>query len=106
MAEIYPLGENRIFYRTSTVPPPDKIEVDLLDPELNNDRIELTSVVDSKGLDISGLYYFEANFSKEGTYIAIFYENGSDIPRASQAFSTRRIPAEGEFKYKGLNVIG
>ena len=105
MAEIYPLGKNRIFYRTRTLPVPGIVTVNIIDPNLNNDIS--TELI---GVDIvSGLFYFEATFSMEGTYVAIFYEDGKE--KTAQAFSTRKLPAvvEGRDRFRsspGDNVIG
>lgn len=104
MAEIYPLGKNRIFYRTRTLPVPGVVIVNLIDPNLKNDiSIELIGVE-----IVSGLFYFEAIFSLEGTYIAIFYEDGKE--KIAQSFSTRKLPAVveeiGRFRsFRGNNVI-
>lgn len=108
MAEIYPLGQNRIFYRTSPLSNPVEVTADLLDPDLNNHvHIVLEKVVDLDESIIPGLYYFEPFFSLEGTYIAIFYEDG--VEKTSQAFSTRKIPTVSEgggFRsFRGENVI-
>lgn len=113
MAEIYPLGENTIFYRTATNPEPEEVTADLLDPDLNNHvSIELTKVRDSDGYIVPGLYSFKPIFSKEGTYVAVFYEGIGEDKKftISQSYSTRKIPAEGEFRIRrsslGPNVIG
>lgn len=100
MAEIYPLGENRIFYRTNSKEQPDEVRADLLDPDLNNHvHLPLKKVVDVDGNVIPKLYYFNPFFSTEGTYIAIFcerIEEGEWIEKATQAFSTRRLPTISE----------
>lgn len=116
MAAIYPLGQNRIFYRSSFkvgISPPFQVIVELIednpDPELIGvTEIELTNV----GPKVPGLFYFEAFFSEEGTYMAIFYEVQDEgdlrIEKATQSFSTRRIPATtiGGFRPSlGDNVI-
>jgi len=82
------------------------VEVDLLDPSFkNNVKRPLTKVKDSEQHVILGLYSFLATFLKEGTYIAVFYEDGDE--KTSQAFSTRRLPTDsGGFRsFLGDNVI-
>jgi len=110
VAEIYPLGKNRLFYKTSSKYLPDEVTADLIDSELN----KLTNLLLKSVENVPGLYYFEPFFSKEGTYIVIYYEwrIGDPAPteKTSQGFSTRRIPAEVEVKIRkgdrGPNVIG
>jgi len=104
MAEIYPLGKNRLFYKSASNINTGKLTVHLVDPDLIYTEVAIELI---KVEGVLGLYYFEATFSKEGTYIAIFYEDGRE--KISQAFSTRRIPAEGVLRIvraKGPNVIG
>lgn len=103
MAEIYPLGKNRIFYRPQGFVEGLTVTVDMIDPDLqDDDGVELTEFR-------AGLYYFDYYFSIEGTYIGIFYEDGKK--RTSQAFSTRKLPArvdvtEGGFRpFLGDNVV-
>jgi len=103
MAEIYPLGKNRIFYRPQGFIVGLLLTVDMINPRLkldnqnsNNDKLELIEFGD-------GLYYFDYLFSLEGTYIGTFYENG--VKKTSQAFSTKRIPAFSE-PFRGPQVIG
>lgn len=115
MAEIYPLGLNRIFYRVSpTSNPPEKITVDLI--EDNPDAALIRLLLNNKELievgAIQGLYYFDADFPEAGTYIAVFYEwRGEDkIEKASKAFSTRKLPVRDVTvtgsRFLGENVIG
>ena len=106
MAEIYPLGKNRLFYKTSSKSLPDEVTADLIDSELN----KLPNLLLKSVENVPGLYYFEPFFSKEGTYIVIYYEwrIGDPTPteKTSQGFSTRRIPAESRPRpYPGDNVI-
>lgn len=98
MAEIYPLGKNTIFYRPQGFTEGLTVTVDMVDPDLeNHNGIILTELEKTSEFD-GGLYYFEYNFIKEGTYIGIFYEEGEKV--TSQAFSTRRIPTQG------LRILG
>lgn len=105
MAEIYPLGKNRIFYRPQGFVEGLIVTVDMIDPRLKlnnqNDNDDMIMLIEFG----EGLYYFDYSFSLEGTYIGIFYENGKK--RTSQAFSTRRIPAATKpFIFRGDQVIG
>ena len=97
MAEIYPLGENRIFYRTQGFIEDLFIAVTMTDPDLITAFTIFLTEFDG------GLYYFDYTFLKSGTYIGVFYEDG--VKRTSQAFSTRRIPAKGMSTFLGSNVI-
>lgn len=102
MAEIYPIGQNRIFYRSQGFTPGLNISVEMLDPEL-----EMGSRDDLDETEHPGLYYFDYVFLLEGTYIGIFYEGDDRI--ASQAFSTRNLPTDLgsniSGRYKGPNVL-
>lgn len=108
MAELYPLGWNRIFYRATGFNEPAKVTVDLLDPCLvNHVNKELTKVSDV-GDDVKGLYFFDYNFCCEGPYIAYFYEynkEGEVIETWSQAYSIRKETKDGSKPFRGDNVI-
>ena len=96
MAEIYPLGQNRIFYRPRRFVTGLEITVEIIDPGLkNHDEIPVEELEETPGL-----YSFVYDFTKEGTYIGIFYEGGEKV--TSQAFSTRRIPTDGG----GVRIVG
>ncbi len=101
MAEIYPPGDNRIFYHIRANSDSVSVRVDLLDPDLNNHtNIELTPAA-----GIEGLYYFDYTF-REGPYIAVYFEIKNDIVvrKWSQAYSIRK--ESGGFRSSpGGNVI-
>jgi len=97
MAEIYPLGSNRIVYRSTNFAGGLGIFVDLYGPDgLRMPSVPLTELGE-------GLYYFEFTFSKLGIYTGLFYENGTK--RTSQNFNIRGNPDGGFRPFRGDNVI-
>lgn len=71
MAENYPVGKNRIFYKATAFRENLVVTVDVLDPQFNKYcGIQLVEV-DGMG----GLYYFDFTF-EIGTYLMVFYECG------------------------------
>jgi hypothetical protein len=97
MAEIYPPGKNRIFYRATSFKIGLTVTADIIDPDLCSDcSIALTEVV-----DVKGLYYFDYTF-RVGPYIVYFYENG--VETWSQAYSIRK-DSKGFRASPGSNVI-
>lgn len=102
MAELYPPGVQRIYYKATG---DDDLEVTatLLDPSLIIENHHVFSRVPGT----SRIYYADVNFYTEGIWVAIFKENG--VEKVVQAYNTKKIPAEGEFRMrgnKGPNVIG
>jgi len=103
VAELYPPGIQRIFYRTNK----DEdlvVTAKLLDPNL----ISLYFYIFSKVPGYDRLYYAEVDFYMEGIWMITFYENG--VEKTSQAYNTKKLPAEADIKVirrdKGPNVIG
>jgi len=102
VAEIYPLGQNRIFYRPQGFTPDLDVWVVMVDTNLVRGEKKKLDKLDHK--NELGLYYFWYTFSKEGTYVGIFYEGDKKV--TSQAYSTRRLPTDGGFRsFLGNNVI-
>jgi len=102
MAELYPLGVQRIFYRASN----DSdliVKAKLYDPNFVIDE----EVYFSKLEGSRRIYYGDVNFYVEGIWLAIFYEN--DVEVTTQVYNTKKISAAGDFTFlggKGPNVIG
>lgn len=96
MAEIYPPGKNRIFYRATSFKIGLEVKADIICPELCSDGVVILTEVTG----VKGLYYFDYVF-KVGPYIIYFYENG--VERWSQAYSIRK-DSKG-FRTPGDNVI-
>lgn len=97
MAEIYPPGINRIFYRATSFRIGLEIKANIIDPNLCSDIwMILTEIT-----NVKGLYYFDFNFSV-GPYIIYFYEN--NIEKWSQAYSIRKESSGFRFSL-GDNVI-
>jgi len=81
VAEQYPPGVNRIFYKSTGFKEGLEIQVDILYPNMGNDAgIFLTEVG-------GGLYYFDYNFPAVGIYAAVFWENG--IKRGAQVYNIK-----------------
>ena len=103
MAELYPTGEQRIFYRATSDSVDLIVTAVMFDPSLNF-SYSLDNFHRLQDRIFSALF----NFNIEGIWIAVFYENG--IEKATQAYNTKKIPAVGEFKPshtgRGPNVIG
>jgi len=103
VAELYPLGIQRIFYKASN----DGnliVTAKIFDPNLGiKNHYTFTKV-----LGTNQIYFADVDFYTEGIWIAVFYENGEE--KAIQAYNTKKILVEGEFKLrdgnKGPNVIG
>lgn len=98
MAEIYPPGVNRIFYRAKSFKEGLNVSADILDPDLNN-HVSIP-LIEING--VKGLYYLDYNF-REGSYILYFYENG--VETWSQAYSIRKESSKGFRASPGNNVI-
>ena len=82
MAEEYPLGQNRIFYRSTSFREGLQIIVDLLCPNLDNHKgIELVELGE-------GIYYFDFDFTHEGVWVGVFFEDS--VKRTSQNFRIKR----------------
>lgn len=103
VAELYSPGVQRIFYKTSVK---DNLVVtaEFLDPSLvTADHYEFIKV---PGTIFA--YFADVNFYTEGIWIGVFYENG--VEKTVQAYNTKKISAEGEFKLghtgRGPNIIG
>lgn len=99
MAEIYPPGDNRIFYHIRGDSDGVTIKVDLLDPDLNN-HTNIKELIPVVG--VKGLYYFNFTF-REGSYFAVYREirGGETIRKWSQAYSIRKDSLEPSFQKKG-----
>lgn len=81
MAENYNTGVRRIFYRAAGFAEGRVITMDVLSPSLTwKYGLEFTEAG-------GGLYYYDFNFSMEGTYAALLYENGKKV--TSQNFQVR-----------------
>lgn len=100
MAERYAPGYQRIFYRAANFTTGLAVEVNLIDPELNNDVKIVLQEVDP--VRVPGLYFFKYNF-REGNYIAYFYE--ASLLKWSQAYSIRKEYKSGVKSFLGDNVI-
>jgi len=103
MAELYPIGEQRIFYRATSDSDDLIVSAVIFDPSLVfSYSLTGTDFCKLKDRIYSTLFTFDV----EGIWIAIFYENG--VETATQAYNTKKLPAIGEFKggNKGPNVIG
>jgi len=103
VAELYPPGIQTIYYRAAR----DEnlvVTAKLIDPFMVVGSI----LTFSKLPGAKKIYYANVDFYAEGIWMAIFYENGEE--KTVQAYNTKKIPAEGEFRirggYKGPNVIG
>lgn len=117
MAQLYPIGLQRLFYKVTTADTTLAaienntliVTAKIFDPDLVLCDSILFDHLESKSL----LYFTEFEFYKEGIWIATFYEDIGDgkgpIEKAFQAYNTKKILVEGEFKisgkYKGPNVI-
>ncbi|MBE3102110.1 MAG: hypothetical protein IMZ47_07590 [Firmicutes bacterium] len=108
MAELYPCGIQRIFYRTS-VREILAIRVKMLDPSLGDGGIRYYSLIKVPGT--LATYFADVNFYAEGIWIAVFYENG--VERTVQAYSTKKVSitggsttVTGNAGSRGPNVIG
>lgn len=96
MAEEYIVGLNRIVYRSTNFEEGFNVFVDLYYPDGHR---EPSVILVEMG---EGLYYFEYNFSMEGIYTGIFYENG--VKKVSQNFRIAKS-ISGGFRFLGNNVI-
>lgn len=82
MAERYPPGRHRIFYRSTSFQEGMSVSMKMLNPDdVWSEEVELDDVG-------NGLYKFEFLFNREGTWIGLFYENG--VKRVSQNFLVMR----------------
>lgn len=82
MAEEYPVGKNRIFYRATAFKEGLDVKVNLLCPNLDNHKdIDLIEFEE-------GIYYFDYDFRQEGVWVGVFFENGDK--KTSQNFRIRK----------------
>ena len=79
MAENYKIGKQRIFYRSRQFKEGKTITMDIFDPSLNWTNGILFLEVGK------GIYFLDFNFSQEGTYTALLYEDGEKL--TSQNFN-------------------
>ena len=100
MAERYPLGVGRIFYRAKVFATGRTVTMDILNPSLKwMEGIKLMEIGE-------GLYYIDFNFAMKGTYMAIFYEGGEKV--ISQNFFVNYEPAREHLaggSFRGSFVI-
>ncbi len=82
MAEQYPPGVNRIFYKSTGFIEGLTVSVDILYPDMNDD--DGIILIEVGG----GLYYFDYDFPSIGVYAAVFYEDG--VKRCPQVYNIRR----------------
>lgn len=94
MAELYPSGVQRIFYKASKSGNLN-VTAKIFDPNLEIENHHIFVKVPGT----VRIYYADVNFYTEGIWIAVFYENGDE--KTVQAYNTKRIPVEGEFKVRG-----
>lgn len=82
MAERYPPGHHRLFYRATAFQTGLTVSAKMLGPDdVWSDEFELEDVG-------NGLYRFEFYFKQEGTWVGLFYENGEK--KVSQNFLVMR----------------
>lgn len=71
MAERYPPGRNRIVYRSAVFKEGKLVEAKFMNPDMVWSGLqELTEVG-------NGLYILDIDFNKVGTWVGLFYEDGS-----------------------------
>jgi hypothetical protein len=93
MAERYPPGRHRIFYRSTAFQSGINVTVQMLRP----DGVWDTEVaLDDVG---NGLYRLDILFNKEGTWVGLFFEDGSK--KVTQNFLVKRERS----KNLGRNVV-
>jgi len=93
MAERYPPGHHRIFYRSTSFQEGLDVTAKLLSPDdVWNDEVTLEDVG-------NGLYKLEVWFDKEGTWVGLFFEDG--VKKVTQNFLVMRERP----KNLGCNVL-
>lgn len=92
MAERYPSGENRIFYRSIGFREGIVVTMDIISPSLSwNEGILLTEVG-------KGLYFLDFDFYEDGTYGAVVYENGQEVISQTYLISDEPIGIREDIK--------
>ena len=104
MAEIYPLGQNRIFYKASKDKDGLVVTANIFDPSL-----EVKSHhVFTKVPETQRIYSADVDFYTEGIWIAIFYEDEGEgaVEKTVQAYNTKKFPTDTRSRpFLGDNVI-
>lgn len=67
-------GRNRVWYRATKFQSGLDIKIKLVGPDFS--VFPLTDLVEWKN---EGVYWFDFNFDKRGTWLGIIYENGAKI---------------------------
>jgi len=94
VAELYPPGIQRIYYK-ATISDNLVVTAKLLDFNLLD-----SSLYDfQKVPGTEKIYYADVDFCVEGIWLAIFYENGEE--KTVQVYNTKKLPAEGEINFRG-----
>jgi len=83
MAELYSTGTNRILYRAETFGTEKTVTAYFWNPSLEKSDLQTFTEIEQ------GLYYLDYNFASEGTYIGLFYEDGTK--KASQVFRVSKL---------------
>ena len=94
MAELYPMGLQRIFYKASRNGN-FNVEASVRSPDLSS----ATQYSFSKLEGTERIYFSDVDFFTEGIWIAIFYENGEE--KQVQAYNTKKLPSEVEVTFRG-----
>jgi len=91
VAELYPPGIQRIYYKAVKDTDDLIITAKILDPNYPNSEVVNLPTFE-KVSEVGRIYFTEINFYMEGIWIAVFSEN--DVETAVQAYNTKRIPSE------------
>ena len=95
MAENYKIGKQRIRYRSRQFKEGKTVTMDILNPSLNwTNGILFTEVG-------KGVYFLDFDFSQEGTYTALLYEDGEKS--TSQNFYISK--EEGQLSISTISIF-
>jgi hypothetical protein len=71
MAELYSIGTNRVYYKAIDFATGKTVTAYFWSPSLVKSALQALTEIES------GLYYLDYNFAGVGSYVGLFYENGT-----------------------------
>lgn len=88
MAELYSTGVCRVMYQAVAFATGKTVTAYFWNPSLTKSGLQTFTEVEL------GIYYLDYNFTVEGTYLGIFFEN--TVEKASQVFRVKKLAVAGD----------